>query len=184
VSFPRIGRRRCPGVLVASVAVVLAYGCASSEPSVEAEAAQVEPEEFVSPALEAQMAAVAAAIEQRGFASAGEPSRAFLVEGDALVDPTSLPTERCHVFVALGSQALREVSLGVFDSGGTELVTARGTAPTVALRYCPDLPGTHYVAIRALAGDGLVVARRFEGPSGIVIDLEDLLAPNETVERP
>lgn len=122
------------------------------------------------------MRAVTSAIEQRGFAPTGEPARAFLVESGSLVEEVTLASGRCQVFVALGSQALREIALGVYDSGGTELAAARAAGPSVALRHCADLPGTHYVAVEAVAGDGLVTARRFEGPSGIAIDLEELFA--------
>ncbi len=187
MSRPGIGgglrSRRAPeasAALCASALLsLLCPACASPASSTEVERPPVVETELVSPALEAKMAMVAGAIEQRGFASAAEPARAFLVEQGALVEPTSLPTGRCQVFVALGSQALRELSLAVFDSGGTELASASSPSPSVALRFCPDLPGTHYVAVRALAGDGLVSERRFEGPSGIAIDLDDLFAPPE-----
>jgi hypothetical protein len=132
--------------------------------------------EFVSPTLEGRMATVAAAIEQRGFAGADEPLRAFLVERSSSVRTVSLPVDRCQVFVALGSSALQAIELGVFESGGTEVASARGTS-SVALRYCPTLPGVHYVAVQARAGDGLIVARRFEGPGGIELELEDLFTP-------
>lgn len=179
------GSRRERATLVAGVALALLLGsCASPPSSSDVERPPVQAE-LVSPALEAKMSTVGAAIEQRGFASAGPPARAFLVEQDALVEPASLPTGRCHIFVALGSQALRELSLAVFDSGGTEMASTSATGPAVALRFCPDLPGTHYVAVRALAGDGLVSARRFEGPAGIAIDLGDLFPPpRETAEVP
>ncbi|MBC7174361.1 MAG: hypothetical protein H5U40_18085 [Polyangiaceae bacterium] len=59
------------------------------------------------------------------------------------------------------------------------MAVTRATGSTAALRFCPGLPGLHYVAVRALAGDGLVVARRFEGPSGIAIDLDDVFAAAE-----
>jgi hypothetical protein len=121
------------------------------------------------------MTTVAAAIEGRGFARAGEPLRSFLVERNAMVRSIAFPSGRCQVFVALGSSALTEIELAVFESGGTEMAAARGQT-SEALRYCPTLPGVHYVAVQARAGDGLIVARRFEGPNGIEIELDDLFA--------
>jgi hypothetical protein len=152
---------------------------ASSREPEPAAPAQEPQEELVSPVLEARMTSAAAEIEERGFARAGAPFRAFLVERNSMVQSVALPSGRCQVFVALGSTALQAIELGVFESGGTEVASARGTT-SAALRYCPTLPGVHYVAIQARSGDGLIVARRFEGPNGIEIQLDELFPVDPT----
>lgn len=150
------------------------WGCDLAERAEPAPAPVAAPPEMVSPRLEARLATAAAEAEERGFVPRGEVSRDFLVEKDSLVVSVTLPSERCQVVTAVASAGLRELSIGVYDSGGGEIASASKPGAGLALRFCPDVPGMHYIAVRSVSGDGLVAVRRFEGPTGIDLDLEAL----------
>lgn len=127
-------------------------------------------EEFLSPALEAQLDVAAERARARGFTAEEGIWRGFIVHRGSDVHEVSLQSGACHLFVAAGSEAIEAFDLVVYDSTGSEATRSAG-AP--ALRICPSQSGVYFVALRT-TGSGLFSVRRFQGPSGLDLRLDDL----------
>ncbi len=142
--------------------------------------------EFRSPRVEATLEAASRLVRTRGFASERDPWRGFLLEQASDVHSISMRTGSCYVVIGVGSTALRELELRVFDSDGAEVARDGEHGPIAALRFCPAQNGTYFVASRASAGSGLYAARDFRGPTGLALSLEDVLqaiSPISSAER-
>ncbi len=151
---------------VAALGVACENG-AGAEPPVRRAAA------FRSDAVEADLERAAAVVRTRGFTDLGDtPWRGFLVDRGAAVDEVRMGHGSCYVVVAAVSPAMRDLSIALYDSDGGEV--AQSAPGTRALRYCPPQTGTYFVALRA-EGSGLFAVRRFEGPTGLDVRLDDLV---------
>jgi hypothetical protein len=110
----------------------------------------------------------------RGFSTDGEEWRGFLVEQGSAADEASLRAGTCYVILGAGSEALRELDLRIYDSDGTEVARDADTGPGAAILYCPPHVGTYYRAALATSGTGLFAVRRYAGPTGLDVRLDDL----------
>lgn len=142
--------------------------------------------EFRSPRLDATLESAARVVRTRGFAAEGPVWRAFLVEQGSDVRSIGMRTGSCYVVLAVGSSAMRELDLRVFDADGAEVARETEQGPVAALRFCPAQSGTYYAASRSAAGSGLYAASAFRGPTGLAFRVEDVLraiAPAAPSER-
>jgi hypothetical protein len=130
--------------------------------------------EFRSEQVRTVIEAAEQTIRTRGFASDGEEQRGFLVAQGSAVHEAPLRAGSCYVILGAGSEALRELDLRIFDSDGTEVAQDAQRGAGAALFYCPPHAGTHYVAALATAGTGLYAVRRYAGPTGLEVRLDDL----------
>jgi hypothetical protein len=117
------------------------------------------------------------AVRTRGFAADGEEWRGFVVEHSTEVHDVSLRTGSCYVVIGAGSAALSELDLRVHDGEGGDVSRDAIPGGAAALRFCPPRTGTYYVSVRAGTGSGLFAVRRFRGPSGLPVQLDELFAP-------
>ncbi len=85
----------------------------------------------------------------------------------------------CYLVVAAATDALRELDLRLFDSDGGEVAQDAQRGPGAALLYCPPHSGTYYVAALATQGTGLFGVRRFVGPTGLDVRLDNLFGAHE-----
>lgn len=133
--------------------------------------------EFRSDVVEQRLDRDSDLIRARGFADQVEnPWRGFLVDGGAAVDQARFRSGNCYVVLAAASAGIEAMRLGVYDSDGSEV--ARSEEQRRALRYCPPQTGTYFVAVR-VTGSGLFAVRRFEGPTGLEVVLDDLGGADE-----
>jgi len=130
--------------------------------------------EFRSEHVRTVLDAAEQTVQTRGFSSDGEEWRGFLVEQGSAADEASLRAGTCYVILGAGSDALRELDLRVFDSDGTEVARDAQNGPGAALLYCPPHAGTYYTAALATSGTGLFAVRRYAGPTGLDVRLDDL----------
>jgi hypothetical protein len=145
------------------------------------EAAAAEPTDELRPAAEFRsehvrtiLDAAEQTVQTRGFASDGDAWRGFLVEQGSEADEASMRAGTCYLILGAGSDALRELDLRVFDSDGTEVARDAEQGAGAALLYCPPHAGTYYIAALATAGTGLFGVRRYQGPTGLDVRLDDL----------
>lgn len=158
------------------VSLVLVLGLAC-DGDVSAEQPEEEPRvaaEFRSEHVRTILGAAEQTVQTRGFSSDGDEWRGFLVEQGSAADEAPLRADTCYVILGAGSEALRELDLRVFDSDGTEVARDGQNGPGAALHYCPPHTGTHYTAALATAGTGLFAVRRYAGPTGLDVRLDDL----------
>lgn len=153
-------------------AIVLLTLGLSGCPEVVDEPVEVEitNEEFVSTALEERLDVAAERARARGFSPEEGVWRGFIVNRGSAVHEVSLQSGACHLFVAAGSEAIEAFDMVVYDSTGSEASRSSGTP---ALRICPSQSGVYFVALRA-TGSGLYSVRRFQGPAGLDLRLDDL----------
>ena len=135
--------------------------------------------DFHSDALENTLASALDLLQTRGFELDGPPLRTFLVERDAHVQETPLRRGRCYVFAAVASSAITQLSIQLFDSDGTSAAEESVEAGEAATLFCPSDSGRYFLAITALAGNGLVTARRLHGPRGLDVRVDDLFRSRE-----
>ncbi len=161
-----------PLVAAALLSVVPACdgGVSADEPSEQPRPAA----EFRSEHVRTILGAAEQTVQTRGFSGDGDEWRGFLVEQGSAADEAQLRADTCYVIVAAGSEALRELDLRLYDSDGTEVARDTQNGPGAALHYCPPHAGTHYTAALATAGTGLFAVRRYAGPTGLDIRLDDL----------
>ncbi len=152
------------------------FGCGEE---VEAEVPERRAAEYRSERVDVEMDRASEVVRTRGFTDQGVVWRGFLVDRGAATDQVSLRSGNCYVVLGVASSAVESLELSLFDSDGAAV--ARNTPGTPALHYCPPGSGTFFVAVRA-SGSGLFAVRRFEGPAGIDVRLDDL-APSPS-ERP
>jgi len=174
------------GFLARVVVVTAVAGWASAcDTDVAAEGPAPAPRraaEFRSEQVRTVLDAAGQAIQTRGFASSGDEWRGFLVEQGSAADEASLRGGTCYVLLGAGSEALRELDLRIFDSDGSEVSQDAQQGPGAALHYCPPHAGTYYIAALATAGTGLFAVRRYEGPTGIDMRLDDLFRDGPAAE--
>lgn len=165
--------------------VLLGLGCEPADRATEpvSEVEPVRAADFRSEMLSAVIEKADAALGTRGYSPATDTWRGFLVDRDAAVNDASMQAGTCYVVVGISSTALRELELRVFDSDGGEVARDQRTGRGAALHYCPPQSGTYYTAVRAAAGNGLFAVRRYRGPTGLDIRLDDLFGEPEP-ERP
>ena len=140
-------------------------------------------EEFRSERVEAMLEGASRVVRTRGFASEGvswpglaegaDVWRGFLLEQGSEVRAIAMRSGSCYVVVAVGSSALRELDLRVFDGDGAEVARDAEPGPAAALRFCPAQSGGYFVAPRAAAGSGLFAVRAFRGPAGLEWSVSD-----------
>ncbi len=143
-----------------------------------AEAAQPVPVQraasFRSRAVDAALDKAGDALQTRGFAPDGTQWRGFLVDRASKVTDVSMSSGTCYVVIGEGSSAVREARPAHLRQrrgrGGPGLHLGAGAV----LRYCPAQSGRYYLAARATAGSGLFGVRRFRGPTGLHIRVDDL----------
>jgi hypothetical protein len=171
-------RSRVP--LHAAVASVALLGLVAACERVEAAGAE-EPlpraDQFRSPVVDRSLDGASEVVRTRGFSQEGEDRRTFLVHRSTDVSESLLSADECYVVVAVGSAALRQLELRLFDGEGREVARPSPGGPSAALHHCAPQPGTHYLSVRAAAGSGLVAVRWFRGPTGLEVRLDDLFAP-------
>lgn len=151
-------------------------GCSGGEPIEQAQEAP-RASSFRSAAIDRVLDEVTRTLRTRGFAARDEDERGFLIEHDTLSREASLAATGCVVAVASSSAALRELDLRVYDSDGSELARDSLEGSTAATQLCPPHAGTFYFVARAASGSGLSAIRIFEGPAGLSVRLDDLVAP-------
>lgn len=151
--------------------VVLLVACDGGAQAEEVQS--IRAADFQSAELDRGLEEASEVVRTRGFTIQGDPWRGFLVDRGTSVEEVSLRNGVCYVVVAVGSPALQRIELTVYDSDGAE--TARSGPQVTALRVCPPQSGIYFIAMRA-SGSGLFAARRFQGPAGLDIRLDDLAA--------
>lgn len=159
-----------------SLALALALATACDEP---AEAASAPEErraaEFRSERVAAALDVADARVRTRGFtADSDEDFRGFLTERASTTDEAPMRSGNCYVVLGAGTPALRELDLRIFDSDGAEVAHDANTGRVAAAQYCPAQSGMYYLAAQATAGAGLFAVRRFRGPTGLDVRLDDL----------
>jgi hypothetical protein len=160
----------------------------------EAEARNHEPapraEEFRSGPVDAALDSATEVVRTRGFSQDGDDWRGFVVQRDTKVTELPMRAGSCYVVIAAGSDALRELGLRLFDTDGGEVARGVQAGSRNALHHCPPQSGTHYLGVRAATGNGLFAVRRFRGPTGLDVRLDDIFPPpapppgGATPERP
>ncbi|AKF06820.1 hypothetical protein DB32_003969 [Sandaracinus amylolyticus] len=161
--------------MLAAIVLVLA-GCGTSTAAPDAGiAAPPRAAEFRSPRVDTMLESASRVIRTRGFTADGDATRGFLLEQATEVRSTSMRTGSCYVALGVGSSAMRELDLRVFDGDGAEVARDAEQGPIAALRFCPAQNGTYFVAVRASAGSGLYATRTFRGPTGIAFRVDDVL---------
>jgi hypothetical protein len=113
-------------------------------------------------------------VRTRGFAPEGDEWRGFLVDQGSAVDEVALEAGACYVWIGAASTALVELSLRTYDSDGAEVAQDAHPGATAALHFCPAHAGTYYVGALATRGTGLFAVRRYAGPTGLDLQLDDL----------
>jgi hypothetical protein len=172
----------------AALAMLTALGCdeTAADPAIGALEPEPRAADFRSARVEQAIEAAAEVVETRGFASAGEPWRGFLVEHASEVREEAMRAGTCYVVLGAGSAAVRELNLRVFDSDGGAVVADSDGGALAALRFCPAQSGTYYVSVQAALGSGLFAVRMFRGPTGLEIRTDDLfreVTPGEPEPR-
>ncbi|MFW5925501.1 MAG: hypothetical protein ACOCV4_04995 [Myxococcota bacterium] len=145
-------------------------------------------EQFRSSPVDRALEAAAEVVRTRGFAKEGDDERGFVVHRETEVMELPMKSGTCYVVLAVGSSALRELDLRVFDSDGGEVARDAHQGSRAAVHHCPPQSGLHYLGVRAVKGNGLYAVRRFRGPTGLDVRVDDLfpepVAPAEETERP
>ncbi|MEM6958877.1 MAG: hypothetical protein AAF645_24560, partial [Myxococcota bacterium] len=141
----------------------------ASERAVEIEADGDAPPGFVSGELEARLEEADGRLRARGLSEETFAWRGFLIDGDADARELELQRGACHAFVAAVSSGISEIDLVLHDSEGIERARGSGT-----LRLCANESGVHFLSVRA-AGSGLFSVRRYVGPTGLDVRLDDVL---------
>ncbi|MEM9074532.1 MAG: hypothetical protein AAGE52_38915 [Myxococcota bacterium] len=153
-----------------AIALTLGLACGGEERAPQPRQAA----EFHSETVESALESAAAVVRTRGFTEkAEEPWRGFLVDRGASVDEVRLRRGNCYVVLGATTPGVRSLTVTLHDSDGGEV--ARSGPAAGAVRYCPPRGGTYFVAVHA-DGSGLFAVRWFEGPTGLEIRLDDLIA--------
>ena len=152
------------------VALLGCDGAAAEEPT----PAPPRADEFHSERLEQVLDTAGRMVRTRGFERSGEDARGFLVDRDSRVREVAMKAGTCYVMLGAASAALRELDLRVYDADGGEVAQDGQTGARAAVRYCPAQSGTYYLAVRASAGSGLYAVRKYAGPTGLDIRLDDV----------
>lgn len=134
--------------------------------------------EFRSARVEAAIERADQTLRTRGFVPFAAERRGFLVDQATDVAELSLRSGTCYAGLAVGSSALRELDLRIFDSTGNEVVQDTTTGAAAALLFCPAQSGAYYLAVRASAGSGLFAVRSFQGPTGLDVRVDDVFGPD------
>jgi hypothetical protein len=170
------------------VALVVALAaCGNDATAAEQEPRPRRAEEFHSIEVEAVLEAVEHTVRTRGFSADGDEWRGFLVDQASAVSDAPMHGGSCYLVIGTATEALEELDLRLFDSDGSEVAQDSQRGGGAALLYCPPHSGTYYVAALATEGSGLFGVRRFVGPTGLDVRLDDLFAerpPAVPVERP
>lgn len=132
--------------------------------------------DYRSDAVAATLDAAGRTVRTRGLEPDGDEWRGFVVDQATEVSEVSLRGGSCYVVLAAGSSALGELDLRVFDGEGDDVARDALAGGAAAVRFCPARTGTYYVALRSAAGSGLFAVRRFRGPAGLPMRLDDLFA--------
>ena len=132
-------------------------------------------EDFRSSRVDATLESASRVIRTRGFTPEGDVVRGFLLEQGNDVSAVPMRTGSCYVALAVGSAALRELDLRVFDGDGAEVAREAEQGSLALLRFCPAQNGTYFVSVRASAGSGLYAAHAFRGPTGLPFRVDDVL---------
>jgi hypothetical protein len=155
--------------------VVAAAGCGeASSPDAGAPSAP-RADEFRSARVDAALESASRVIRTRGFTPEGAVARGFLLEQASEVSSVPMRSGSCYVALAVGSAALRELDLRVFDGDGAEVAREADQGSLAVLRFCPAQNGTYFVTVRASAGSGLYAAHAFRGPTGLSFRVDDVL---------
>lgn len=162
------------GVLGLSGALGVSLACDEGASASPPPPAPPHAADFRSAGVDAALDAAGQVLRTRGFARDGEAWRGFVVGQSAQVSDVAMSAGTCHVVVAAGSSALRELDVHVFDADGSNLAQDASTGGRAVVRFCPSQSGTYYVAVRATAGSGLFGAVRYTGPTGLDIRLDDV----------
>lgn len=137
-------------------------------------------DEFRSQTVSAALDGAGRVLQTRGLSPEGDEWRGFLVDQGSQVSEVSLRAGSCYVVIAAGSSSLAEMDLRLFASDGTEVAQDAQDAQDAeggsgaAVAYCPPHAGTHYVVALATAGTGLFGVRRYAGPTGLDVRVDDL----------
>lgn len=177
----RVSRSTSLSILMLASIPLVAGACDGMPGAEQAEAdepaqAQGWAKRFVSDRVDAVLDAGERVLRTRGFEDEGGQWRGFLVAHGSEVRTATMHSGACYAISAAGSTALEELDLRVFDGDGGEVARDRMTGSEAALHYCPPQSGTFYVAVRAADGSGLFGVRRYTGPTGLGVRLDDLFA--------
>jgi hypothetical protein len=157
------------GLLLCACDAVPSAGDAAQDPTAPRAA------DFRSAAVDEALQTADQVIRTRGFEPEGDPWRGFLVRQAAQVIPIALHASTCYLWAGTGSRAL-ELDLRVYDSEGREVADDGISGRGAALRFCPSMPGTFYLAARSANGSGIFGVRRYVGPTGLDVRLDDLFS--------
>jgi len=154
---------------------VAAASCSDNGAAAAPAAERVAPAaEFRSRRVDGALDDASALLRTRGLARDGGDWRGFLVDTGSQTSEVSMRSGTCYVLIGAASSALRELDLRVFDSDGGEVARDANAGRRAGLRFCPAQSGTYYVAARAAIGSGLFAVRRFKGPTGLGVRVDDV----------
>lgn len=161
--------------LLVVLIVALAPACDDVSGNKEPGAAATDrAKDFHSKPVDEALDGAADRVRTRGFTRDGEDWRGFVVQHETEIVELSLQSGTCYVVIGVGSSALKELDLRVFDSDGAEVAQDGQTGGRAAVQYCPPQSGTHYLGVRATVGNGLFAVRRFRGPTGLDVHADEL----------
>lgn len=188
------------------LAVVFAALMACAEPPVPAPAAYegaLPPVDAPLDALTHRLARIRERLRLRGYEELPRQARTFALEGHAAILPLDLPAHGCSTFVALGSTAIRDLALTLFDGEGEPLATEDVTGEGGLVHVCPQIDQGEmatYLVVAAREGGGTVALAEFRSMPGAgggfdglfdgvlaprepFADVEELLARSRTALR-
>lgn len=161
---------------LALLLTVLAVGSSACEKTASRKAppAPTPARDFRSAPVDKAIDAASKLVRTRGFTRDGRDWRGFAVQHETQIMELPMQAGTCYVIIAAGSSALQELDLRVFDGDGAEVVTDNQSGGHAAVHYCPPQSGTDYIGVRATTGNGLFAVRRFRGPTGLDVRVDDL----------
>lgn len=174
-------RRLLPFALVTSLAAATACTVSPAAGTSAAPPGPTPAADFRSPRVQATLDGAARLLRTRGYLPDGAEARGFLVQHGTQVVPAPLRAGNCYVAVAVGSRAISSLELAMYDGEGALVAEAAATDAAhghAALRFCPPQSGGYWATMRAGDGSGLVALRRFRGPTGLELRLDDLVGPS------
>jgi hypothetical protein len=133
-----------------------------------------------------RLARIRERMRARGYEELPRQARTFALEGHAVVLPLDLPAEGCSTFVALGSTAIRDLALTLFDGEGETLASEDVPGEGGLVHVCPQTEHAvmaAYLVVTAREGGGSVALTEFRSEPGVGDGFEqlfeDVLAPRE-----
>ncbi|MFW5740740.1 MAG: hypothetical protein ACOC1F_10295, partial [Myxococcota bacterium] len=103
--------------------------------------------------MSARFYSVHTAMQASGLTQMGAVSRGRLDAAQSVTLPVELTSE-CLTVVALGDRGVEDLTLSLRDAEGKEIARDDMMGPDASLRFCPEQPGEHELALVMAKGAG------------------------------